>query len=447
MSTPYAPPSSILIIGSGVFGLSTAHALSKRPLFSKSQITVLDRSPFPSPDGSSIDSSRIIRADYSDPAYASLAAEAQDTWRDTSTSGLGGQGRYSENGLVLVADSGRQGEKYVKESFENVKRIMSHDEEAVKVLGSKETIEKFMGTGGGSGEWGYVNVRSGWADAEASMRWLRSRVEATGRVYFEQGEAKSLLRDGKQVYGARLKDGRELIADLVIVAAGAWSGALVDLRGRATASGQVMAYLDLTAEEQEDLGGKPILLDLSTGMFVIPPRNKVLKVARHGYGYCNPVSIPNPDLSASSPDPSTQITVSLPRTSYDSKSHLDIPQEGKAACRQALERMLPRLSNRPFSHTRICWYTDTPRGDFLITYHPNFSGLFLATGGSGHGFKFLPVIGDRIVDVLEKKEGKEIDTLREQWTWPNEKAECVVTEDGSRGGRSGMLLDEELRRI
>lgn len=58
-------PKSILIVGSGVFGLATALALTQRPSFSSSTITVLDRSPFPSPDGSSIDTSRIIRADVS----------------------------------------------------------------------------------------------------------------------------------------------------------------------------------------------------------------------------------------------------------------------------------------------------------------------------------------------------------------------------------------------
>src|ERR1700712_2205203 len=113
------PPPSILILGSGVFGLSTALALSTRPSFKHTTITVLDRSPFPSPDGSSVDTSRIIRADYSDPAYASLAASAQEIWRQQGPSDLGGEGRYSESGLVLAADKGRQGEKYVRESLEN----------------------------------------------------------------------------------------------------------------------------------------------------------------------------------------------------------------------------------------------------------------------------------------------------------------------------------------
>src|ERR1700722_3080890 len=106
------PPSSILIIGSGVFGLSTAYSLSQNPLYAHTALSVLDRSPFPAPDASSIDSSRIVRADYSDPAYATLAASAQRAWRDASPGALG-EGRYSESGLVIVAN-GDQGEGYVR---------------------------------------------------------------------------------------------------------------------------------------------------------------------------------------------------------------------------------------------------------------------------------------------------------------------------------------------
>jgi sarcosine oxidase/L-pipecolate oxidase len=56
MSTtaPFEVPSSVLIIGSGVFGLATAHAICKNPLFKDTKVTVVDRQPFPTPDGSSV---------------------------------------------------------------------------------------------------------------------------------------------------------------------------------------------------------------------------------------------------------------------------------------------------------------------------------------------------------------------------------------------------------
>jgi sarcosine oxidase/L-pipecolate oxidase len=175
---------------------------------------------------------------------------------------------------------------------------------------------------------------------------------------------------------------------------------------------------------------------MSTGMFIIPPSNGVLKVARHGYGLSNPTTIPCPE------DPSHNITISLPKTTHDDPN-LWVPSEGERDCRKALREMIPSLAERPFTKSKICWYTDTPNGDFIIAYHPEYEGLFLATGGSGHGYKFLPVIGDRIVDCLE---GKCPEEFKEKWAWPSDAVEHVVTMDGSRGGRSGLILEEELKK-
>lgn len=47
-------PRSILIIGSGVFGLSTAYSLCNNPLFEKVEIILVDRAEFPAPDGASV---------------------------------------------------------------------------------------------------------------------------------------------------------------------------------------------------------------------------------------------------------------------------------------------------------------------------------------------------------------------------------------------------------
>ncbi|KAI9864339.1 MAG: hypothetical protein M1813_003259 [Trichoglossum hirsutum] len=432
---PLGKPSSILIVGSGVFGLSTALALSRRPGYSQTTITVLDKSPFPSPDGSSIDSSRIIRADYSDPAYASLAAEAQALWRGN----WGEEGRYSESGLVVVADEGKT--DYVWKSLGNVKTLQNVKDKVE--LKERRDIDKTMGTGGGSGLWGYVNWNSGWADAEAGVRYARKLCEESGRIQFVNAEVLRLLKKSKRVVGVKLKH-ENILADLVVLATGAWTGRLVDLRGRAEASGQVVAYVELTPQEQQWLGKIPVLLNFSTGMFIIPPRNRVLKVARHGYGYRNPQRIPHPEEADSRSSRGSTIEVSLPRTQSDEPGQW-IPREGEVECRHALAEMIPALSKRPFKNTRICWYTDTPTGDFLITYHPTHPGLFLATGGSGHGYKFLPIIGEKIVDCIAGNPPAE---FREKWRWPEHVTDdvVVVTDDGSRGGNLGMILDTEMRR-
>jgi len=171
----------------------------------------------------------------------------------------------------------------------------------------------------------------------------------------------------------------------------------------------------------------------------MPPSKNILKVARHSYGYLNPTQILDPDGSGK------MITVSLPLTTWDTgKLSNAIPQEGLNAVRGALEEMIPSLAKRKFTMERICWYTDTPTGDFLITHHPRFANLVLATGGSGHGYKFLPAIGSRIVDLLEGTLDPE---LASRWAWRAEAVEEVVTEDGTRGGRPGLVLKEELAKM
>lgn len=85
----------LVIVGAGVFGLSTALELRKR---SYTNVTVLDRFMPPVPDGSSVDISRIIRMDYSDPLYGRLAREAHALWKSAY------KDHFHESGFVMYGD-------------------------------------------------------------------------------------------------------------------------------------------------------------------------------------------------------------------------------------------------------------------------------------------------------------------------------------------------------
>ncbi|EMC92887.1 hypothetical protein BAUCODRAFT_151280 [Baudoinia panamericana UAMH 10762] len=452
MATGTAPlHSSILIVGSGVFGLSTAYALAQRPAFRNTKITLIERLEFPASDASSIDSSRIIRPDYADGAYAALMAEGMPLWRGE----FGAEGRYTEAGLCLVTDetaddNDEDAHYYLVRALENVTKRLGlrvGKREAggqVELMETPEAVQRVMASmGGDCGRRGYVNWTSGWADAEAGVRHMRKLVEATGRVQFRTAEVRRLRFGEDKVEAVELVNGEVLTADLIALATGAWTPKLIDLRGIASATGQILAYLDLTQPEQDRLGSNPTLLCESNGMFIIQPRNRVLKVARHGYGYANPTCIPHPER----PESGETITVSLPRTKQDDP-YLDIAPEGDKACREYLAKTIPSLADRPWTYTRICWYTDTPKGDWLISYHPKYSNLFVATGGSGHAYKFLPVVGERIVDVIQGVDRDELGKeLRAKWAWPSAKwKEDHIWTDDWRGGKKGMVLDEELAR-
>lgn len=480
-------PQSILIVGAGVFGLSAALTLLDRPAYSNSTITVIDSANvLPNPVGSSVDASRIVRADYGNKSYAKLASEAQDLWRDTSPTGWGGEGRYHETGFVLTGDHGYS--DYVLKSMKNVQDLAasgkSVDSSKIQGLNGKDEIRKATGYPGASGDVGYANFNSGWADAEAcvafALRKIKSHPAARDRVNVRPGckVSKLLYTDNladRQCAGVQLEDGSSIHADLTILATGAWTPSLFNLEYRCLATGQVIAYLQISPEEQAYLEKTPVVINFAKGTFVIPPRNCELKIARHGYGYRNPLHVNHPSLSTKE--------VSIPRTDTS------IPIEAETSLRKAFAEFFPpnplhsptstypsslsTISTRPFSHTRVCWYNDTPTGNFLIDYPPlptnNSSSstnaststnrsLFLATGGSGHGFKFFPTLGKYIVDALERKLAPE---YAELWRWTtNEEIEArfssgeykdahrqfIECEDGSRGGPRGMILQDELAK-
>jgi glycine/D-amino acid oxidase-like deaminating enzyme len=79
-----------------------------------------------------------------------------------------------------------------------------------------------------------------------------------------------------------------------------------------------------------------------------------------------------------------------------------LPSE-EAQFRGFLRDHLPALAGAPIIATRLCLYCDTFDGDFWIAHDPGRAGLVVAAGDSGHAFKFAPILGGLIADVVEKK--------------------------------------------
>ena len=459
MSNLEETPDSILIVGSGLFGLSTAWALTKRSQYDNTIITIVDnaRGQFPPVDAASVDTSRIIRADYADPDYSALGALCQDEWRKQKDHELGGQGRYSESGFLVMASASepkvgkKTGMEYVKKSWENVDSLAKKTgaPEKVTIYDGRKALQDHIGTKGAPGDWGYLNKMSGWADNGAAMKWLYEQVEKTGRINFVDAEVKELVTEGKKVIGAMLKDGGTLRADVVFLAAGAWTGALIDIRGRCEATGHALGYIDITQEEQELLEKREVFINFTNGLFTMPPRNRLLKVARHAFGYLNPQTVTNA-LPPSHSQERKPFVASIPWTLRDEGIEA-FGADADRELRWALKNMLPiqGLENRPWRKTRLCWYSDTRDANWLVDWHPGWEGLFVATGDSGHGFKFLPVIGGKLVDVMEGHGGR----LGEKWKWrhieddgagkeTNGVYKGLITDDGSRGGLPGLTLKE-----
>jgi glycine/D-amino acid oxidase-like deaminating enzyme len=109
-----------------------------------------------------------------------------------------------------------------------------------------------------------------------------------------------------------------------------------------------------------------------TGYYGFPVnRDGIVKIANHGPGVEQPPDAPRATTA-----------------------------EQEAALRAMLADSFPALAAAPIVARRLCVYGDTRDADFWIARHPTRSNLTVATGGSGHGFKFAPVLGELIADAV-----------------------------------------------
>jgi glycine/D-amino acid oxidase-like deaminating enzyme len=83
----------------------------------------------------------------------------------------------------------------------------------------------------------------------------------------------------------------------------------------------------------------------------------------------------------------------------DTQSRFASPQAAEQA-RDYVARRFPALQNSPIVESRVCQYENTSSGDFLVDRHPSRENVWLAGGGSGHGFKHGPAIGEYVAGQI-----------------------------------------------
>ncbi len=71
-----------------------------------------------------------------------------------------------------------------------------------------------------------------------------------------------------------------------------------------------------------------------------------------------------------------------------------VSEAGLSEARQFLAERFPALRDAPLTESRVCQYENTSQGDFLLDRHPTLPRVWLAGGGSGHGFKHGPAVGE-----------------------------------------------------
>ncbi len=334
---------TIAIVGGGIFGLTAAIELRARG----HAVTLLDPGPIPHPLAESTDISKVVRLDYgADADYTELGERALDGWRRSPL--------FHETGVTFLSRAPMQPGSFEHESF----ALLTSRGHALERLDAAAIARRFPAYRPGELVDGYWNPIGGWAESGAVVAQLAVDARAAGVVIEERA----------------VDDLAMLRADLTIVCAGAWAARLVpELEGSVRAIGQPVFHLRpddpalFTAESFPVFGA-----DIArTGYYGFPvTADGLVKIANHGAG----VPIQSDDERVVTP------------------AH-------EADLRAFLAATFPALATAPIVARRLCVYGDTLDGHFWIARHPTRTDLVVATGGSGHAFKFAPVLGALIADL------------------------------------------------
>ncbi|KAJ0304495.1 hypothetical protein COL516b_005850 [Colletotrichum fioriniae] len=114
-----------------------------------------------------------------------------------------------------------------------------------------------------------------------------------------------------------------------------------------------------------------------------------------------------------------------------------VPDPAKEAIRKFVSIFLPEFADKDFNSTKLCWYTDSLDNSFVIDHVPTYSqgSVFVATGGSGHGAKFLPVLGEHAADILIHGD-QSTSFMRQHWRWRDNIRRGNGLEEGPDGPRN-----------
>ncbi|KAJ5616272.1 hypothetical protein N7537_001386 [Penicillium hordei] len=381
----------IIIIGGGTFGTTTAYHLAKKGY---TNVVVLDRFPVPSAEAAGNDINKVVRTEYPQDLYTRLASDSRDIWSDPD--GLFA-GLYNPCGWIIGASDRSQA--FIDGSIKSAK---ANGVEPPRLLSTQEVHQQWPAVNGDLQGWNsYWSPNAAWVNAREAIIRMAREATAAGVKYISgsAGHASQLLYDEHQAcIGVKCANGTAYFGSKIVLAAGAAAGSLLNLQGQIVAHGHTVGHIQLTPDEVEKYRSMPILDHLEGGILFPPQEDGIMKIGAIHF-------VTNYAKSFNG--------FSLPRYRSDNPED-GIPAEIEAHLRKWMAGCVPELASREWIETRICWDGDMPDYHFLITPHPTHKNLKVAVGGSAHGFKFLPILGKYIVEMMEDALDPEI---AQQWKW------------------------------
>ncbi|MBZ5721556.1 MAG: FAD-dependent oxidoreductase [Acidobacteriia bacterium] len=363
------PENHFAVIGAGAFGGWTALYLRRMG----ARVTLIDAWGPGNARASSGGETRVIRGTYGpNQPYTRMTARAMQLWKEHEQRWK--RHLFHKIGVLWLA--GKGDDQFERGSVPLLREAGIPCEE----LSTSEIANRWPQFNLDGVGWGIYEPESGFLTARVACQVVVEQFIAEGGDYKQAVASAGDLEDGS-LEALALSDGSKLVADQYIFACGPWLGQLFPqaIGDRVRATKQDMFFFGTPAGDDSFSEAKLPVWGDYRGRFVygIP--------ASDGRGFKIADDTRGPAFDPTSGERS-------------------VSADGLRAIREYLALRFPRMKDAPLIETRVCQYENTPDNHFIIDRHPAAENVWLLGGGSGHGFKHGPALGEMVAKLVLENE-------------------------------------------
>ena len=355
----------VAVVGAGVFGAWTAYQLRLQGAI----VVLLDAYGPGNSRASSGGESRVIRLGYGpDEIYSRSTQKSLPMWQRLFAQREQWVNLFQKTGVLWLA---RERDRYCEATLQTLQHLGANYER----MDHDELVRRFPQLDFGRIAWGILEPDAGVLMARRAVQAVVAQARAEGLDYLEEAIAPPST-GAKKLASIKTTSGREIRAERFVFACGPWLPKLFpELLGELIhVTKQEVFFIGVPpGDENFKLGRLPVWIDFTDLVYGIPnldSRGFKLAIDEHG-----------------------------PEFDPDSGERM-VSASGLKAMREYLTQRMPLLANAPVTETRVCQYENTSNGDFLIDTHPMFENVWLVGGGSGHGFKHGPAVGQYVAEMM-----------------------------------------------
>jgi glycine/D-amino acid oxidase-like deaminating enzyme len=351
---------SAVVVGAGCFGSWTALHLARAGF----QVTLVEAYGPGNSRASSGGETRVTRMSYGpQEIYTRWSLRSLDTWKELFA--RTGQALFHPCGVLWLC---REQDPHSEASLANlVKAGVPHER-----LTRGELERRWPQIDFGPVAWGIHEPESGLIMARRSVGLVAAEAVRSGARYVTAAALPPAVRG--RLESLSTAAGERLTADVFVFACGPWLPKLFPI---------LAERIFPTRQEVFYFGPPP-----GDARFAPP---------------LMPVWMDQTDLYYGLPDVESKgFKIALDRHGdrFDPDTGERLASETLAEVRDYVGRRFPALAGAPLVASEVCQYENTSNGDFLIDRHPEMENVWMVGGGSGHGFKHGPAVGEYVARVL-----------------------------------------------